>query len=68
MTWKMHVAYLDRERYAKHAAIQSIAAVISDVEREMRKAAEEISWLRALSDTRLEQMDAGLWPPKQVSS
>jgi hypothetical protein len=63
MTWKLHVRHQDRERYARHAAIQSIEAELAKAERGMRDAANEINWLRELAKTRMWQMANGTWPP-----
>ena len=62
MTYKRHIN--NRDGYAKHAAIQSIDAILVLAKRDLTAAAAEVCWLLHLRRERAEQLEAGTWPPK----
>lgn len=51
-----------RERYAAHAAPESIAAYLARARRAQRVAEREVEWLSALLERRTAERDAGTWP------
>ncbi len=54
--------------FAKHAALQAIAARRLEAERKRDRAEVEIDWLARLVEARQGQIDRGEWPGKDIPS
>jgi hypothetical protein len=56
----------NRERWAKHAAIQAIDLELERAEQSLAEAARYVAWVQGVQTRRRNEIAAGEWPPKVV--
>lgn len=55
----------ERARFAEHASPAAISEMISAVNKKLRRAQAEMTWLRGLQAERASQVLRGEWPPRK---